>query len=46
MRAVYRLLSKLGDLKAASRGPVPLARRQIRKNAHRATARALRKVIR
>lgn len=46
MRAVYRALSKLGDMKAALRGPGPLARRQIRKLVHRETGRTLRKVLR
>lgn len=46
MRGFYRLLSKLGDVKAALRGPGPLARRQIRKTAHRETSRVLRRAIR
>lgn len=35
MRA-YRLVSILGTLKAASRGPGPLARRVVRQRAHKA----------
>ncbi len=46
MRGFYRLLSRLGDVKAALRGPGPLARRHIRKAAHRETGRVLRKVVR
>jgi hypothetical protein len=46
MRAVYRILSVLGDLKAAGRGPGALARRQGRKQAHKQLARFLRRVLR
>jgi hypothetical protein len=43
MRA-YKLLSILGDIKAARRGPPgPLVRRQARKEAHRGLARILRR---
>jgi hypothetical protein len=46
MRAVYRLMSALGDLRAARRGPGALARRQGRKIAHRELARVLRRILR
>lgn len=45
MRA-YKLLSILGDLKAARRGPGALARRQARKEAHKGLARVLRRFLR
>lgn len=46
MRDVYRLLSRAGDARAAARGPAPLARRQVRKAAHRGLARGLRRWLR
>lgn len=45
IRALYRLLSVAGDVKAGSRGLGPLARRQGRKVAHRQLARVLRRVL-
>jgi hypothetical protein len=42
----YKLLSLWGDIKAARRGPVALARRQARKEAHRGLARVLRRFLR
>lgn len=46
MRALYRLLSLLGDAKAASRGPGAYGRRLVRKAGHRGLGRAMRKVLR
>lgn len=46
MRTFYRLLSILGDLKAASRGPDAYLRRLLRKQANRHFNRTLRKVLR
>lgn len=46
MRSMYRLLSILGDVKAASRGPCSLVRRKVRSSATRGFSRGLRKVIR
>lgn len=46
MRALYRLLSIVGDAKALSRGPAPYFRRKARAASHRALSRALRKVLR
>lgn len=43
MRAPYRLLSILGDFKAASRGPGALVRRKVRSRAHRELAKAMRR---
>jgi hypothetical protein len=45
MRWAYRILSVLGDAKAASRGPAPYARRQARKQVSKHTARWARKVF-
>lgn len=44
-RRAYRALSMLGTLKAARRGPAPLARRVARQRAHRTFAQMLRKVL-
>jgi hypothetical protein len=46
VRSLYRLLSLLGSVKAASRGPGPLARRVARQHANRHFNRALRRVLR
>lgn len=45
MRVFYKVLSLLGDVKAASRGPAPLARRVARKEANRVFNRWLRKTL-
>lgn len=45
MRELYRLLSVLGSIKAASRGPAPLARRVVRQQANRHGNRILRKIF-
>jgi len=44
-RSAYRLLSVLGDLKAARRGPDALGRRIVRRQAHKTLASWLRKVL-
>jgi hypothetical protein len=41
----YKLLSILGDIKAARRSPAALARRQVRKEGHKRFGRLLRKVL-
>lgn len=46
MRALYRLLSFAGDVKAARRGPGAYGRRYVRKAGHRTLASAMRKVLR
>ena len=46
MRRGYRLLSILGDLRAARRGPGALVRRQARKEAHKRFSVVLRRVLR
>jgi hypothetical protein len=46
MRSLYRILSILGDVKTASRGPGPFVRRKVRSRATREFSRGLRKVIR
>ncbi len=43
MRPLYRLLSVLGDVKAASRGPEAFLRRKVRARAHREVAKGLRR---
>jgi hypothetical protein len=45
MNALYKLLSVLGTLKAASRGPGALGRRVARQQANKQFNRALRKVV-
>lgn len=40
---LYRLLAFSNDVSAAARGPVPYARRVVRKAAYRGLARALRR---
>lgn len=45
MRWAYKMLSILGDAKAARRGAGPFVRRQGRKQAHKYTARLIRKVL-
>lgn len=45
MRWAYKILSVLGDVKAASRGPAPFVRRQARKQTHKYTAKVVRKVF-
>lgn len=45
MRALYRILSLLGTLKAARRGPGALVRRKVRQRANRSFNRALRRVV-
>lgn len=42
----YRLARFLGDLSAASRGPVPLAKRMVRRKVYRRTNRGLWRVLR
>jgi len=46
MRGLYKLLSVLGDVKAASRGPAPFVRRAVRKKANKEFNRWLRKAVR
>lgn len=41
----YKILSILGNAKAASRGPAPLARRVVRQQANKTFNRLLRKMI-
>ncbi len=43
MRELYRLLSFLGNVKAASRGPGAYARRRVRQAGHRELAKAFRR---
>jgi hypothetical protein len=43
MRAIYKLLSILGDFKAASKGADALAKRKVNQAAHKSLAKALRK---
>lgn len=45
MRKLYRLLSVAGSVRAASRGPGALARRQVRRVANRSFNRTLKKVV-
>jgi len=44
-RSAYRLLSVLGDLKAARRGPDAIGRRMVRRHAHKTLASWLRKML-
>lgn len=44
LRPAYRLLSILNLARSASRGPKSLARTVVRREAHKTTARAMRKV--
>lgn len=44
LRPAYRLLSILNLVRSASRGPESFARTLVRREAHKGTARALRKV--
>lgn len=44
MRLISQLLSILGDIKTASRGPSALGKRLVRKAAHRQLARVLRRL--
>lgn len=46
MRFFYKLLSIIGDFKAASRGPDKLFKRYVRKSAHKSLAKALRSLLR
>lgn len=43
MRSIYRMLSLLGDVKAASRSPGPYVRRKVRARAHRELAKGMRR---
>lgn len=45
MRTLYKLLSVLGTVKTASRGPAPLARRVARQQANKQFNRLLRQVF-
>ena len=45
IHSVYRALAVVRDAQAAARGPVPYAKRQVRKRAHRVLARMLRRVL-
>ena len=45
MRTLYKLLSILGTLKAAKRGPAALGRRQVRRVANREMNRRLRRWV-
>jgi len=45
MRSGYKLLSLLGDVKAATRGPGALLRRWARKRANRTTGRLSRRIL-
>jgi hypothetical protein len=42
----YKILSILGDIRAARRGPGALVRRQVRKEGHKRFGRLLRKIFR
>lgn len=42
-RPIYRLLSLFHTARAASKGPVPLAKNLARKHAHKTLARTMRK---
>lgn len=44
LKPAYRLLSVLNLVRSASRGPKSLARTVVRREAHKTTARTLRKV--
>lgn len=44
--ALYQAARILGDLQAAQRGPAPLGRRLVRKQAYRITNRALARGLR
>lgn len=43
MNFLYRLLSAIATASAASRGPVPLGRNLVRRQAHKSLARGMRK---
>jgi hypothetical protein len=43
MAVLWRLLRALGDVRAAQRGPQALGARYVRRRAHRALARAMRR---
>lgn len=43
IRTLHQLAGILGDVKAASRGPGPFARRWVRSTAHRTLARSMRR---
>lgn len=45
MRWLYKMLSVAGDAKALSKSPATYAKRQVRKQAHKSLAKALRKFI-
>lgn len=45
MRILYKLLSLFGDAKAATKGPAPFAKRQVRKFAHKSLAKVLRRFL-
>lgn len=45
LQPIYRTLSVLNDLRAASRGPEAYGKRVIRRESHKALARALRKAL-
>ena len=42
---LYRVLSIVADLRAASRGPVPYGKRVVRRESHKALARFWRRVL-
>jgi hypothetical protein len=44
MRAIYKLLSILGDFKAASKGPGAFAKRKVNQKAHKTLSKTLRKM--
>ncbi len=43
MRTFYKILSVLGIMKAASKGPEALTKNYVRRKSHKALAKALRK---
>lgn len=44
IRSIYKLLSILGDTKAASKGPNALAKRKVNQFAHKQLAKGMRKL--
>lgn len=44
IRAIYKILSIMGDVKAASKGVDSLAKRKVNQAAHKSLAKGLRKL--
>lgn len=43
LKTLYKILSVIGDVKAASKGPTAYGKRAIRKKAHKGLAKSMRK---